>query len=460
MISPEGQGYFDGSAVRGDVAIIGMACVFPGAPDLDTFWHNIVNKVDAITDVPPERWDPDIFFDPTSFANDRVYSKRGGYLTYPVQFNPADVGVIPITVIHGEPEQFLALMVAHQALADAGYLDRPTNRDRTQVIVGRGNYLNRGILTMMQHVRGAEDALRIIQRFRPELTEAELRAIKEELKASLPIFNADTAPTLIPNLTTGRIANRLDLMGTNFTVDAACASSLVATEIGVRDLLTRKCDLVLVGGIYVSTDVGFQSIFCQLHALSHRSQIRPFDKDADGLLLGEGAGCIVLKRLEDAERDGDRIYAVIKGVGTSSDGRALGVLAPRVEGEELALQRAYTMAGISPKTVQLIEAHGTATIAGDVAEVQAMTRVFGQRDGPLAWCALGSIKSMIGHLMPAAGIAGLIKTALALYHRTLPPTLNFKTPNPRLELERTPFYINTETRPWIRASDQTPRRAG
>ena len=460
MISPEGQGHVDDSAVRGDVAIIGMACVLPCAPDLDTFWHNIVNKVDAITDVPPERWDPDIFFDPTSFANDRVYSKRGGYLTYPVQFNPADVGVIPITVIHGEPEQFLALMVAHHALADAGYLDRPTNRDRTQVIMGRGNYLNRGILTMMQHVRGAEDALRIIQRFRPELTEEELRAIKEELKASLPIFNADTAPTLIPNLTTGRIANRLDLMGTNFTVDAACASSLVATEIGVRDLLTRKCDLVLVGGIYVSTDVGFQSIFCQLHALSHRSQIRPFDKDADGLLLGEGAGCIVLKRLEDAERDGDRIYAVIKGVGTSSDGRALGVLAPRVEGEELALQRAYAMAGISPKTVQLIEAHGTATIAGDVAEVQAMTRVFGQRDGPQAWCALGTIKSMIGHLMPAAGIAGLIKTALALYHKTLPPTLNYTSPNPRLELEKTPFYINSDTRPWIRASDQTPRRAG
>ena len=291
MSSPEAQGYSNDIAVRGDVAIIGMACAFPGAPDLETFWHNIVNKVDAITDVPPERWDPEIFFDPKSFANDRVYSKRGGYLTYPVQFNPSDVGVIPITIIHGEPEQFLALMVARQSLADAGYLDRPTNRDRTQVIMGRGNYLNRGILTMMQHVRGAEDALRIVQRFRPEFTEEELRAIKEELKANLPIFNADTAPTLIPNLTTGRIANRLDLMGTNFTVDAACASSLVAAEIGIRDLLTRKCDLVLVGGIYVSTDVGFQSIFCQLHALSHRSQIRPFDKDADGRRqVGRAAG--------------------------------------------------------------------------------------------------------------------------------------------------------------------------
>jgi acyl transferase domain-containing protein/phosphopantetheinyl transferase len=446
--------------IRGDVAIIGMACVLPGAPDLDTFWHNVVHKVDAISDVPPGRWDPEIFFDPHSDANDRVYSKRGGYITYPIRFDPADYGVIPIVVMHGEPEQFLALMVAHQALADSGYLERPTHRDRTQVIMGRGNYLNRGLFTMLQHVRGTEDALRIVKSFYPDMSERELQEIKAELKASLPVFNVDTASTLIPNLTTGRIANRLDLMGANYTVDAACASSLIAAEIGVRDLLTHKCDLALVGGIYLSNDVGFLSIFCQLHALSHRSEIRPFDKDADGLLIGEGAGCVVLKRLADAQRDGDRIYAVIKGVGTSSDGRAIGILAPRVEGEELALQRAYAMAGVAPVTVQLIEAHGTATLAGDLAEIQAMRRVFGARDGGLPWCGIGSIKSMIGHVMPAAGIAGLIKTALALYHKTLPPTLHCEQPNPRLELEKTPFYINTETRPWIHGSTQAPRRAG
>ena len=326
--------------------------------------------------------------------------------------------------------------------------------------MGRGNYLNRGIFTSWQHIRGAEDALRIIRTLHPEISAAELQAIKAELKSSLPIFNADTAATLIPNLTTGRIANRLDLMGANFTVDAACASSLVAAEIGLRDLLTDKCDLVLAGGIYLSSDVAFQSIFCQLRALSRRSQIRPFDQDADGLLIGEGAGFIVLKRLQDAERDGNRIYAVIKGVGTSSDGRALSVLAPRVEGEELALRRAYEMAEVAPQTVQLVEAHGTATLVGDVAEVQAMARVFGPREGPLPWCGLGSIKSMIGHLMPAAGIAGLIKAALALHHKILPPTLHCERPNPRLELEKTPFYINTETRPWIHGTKEWPRRAG
>src|SRR5919197_3092994 len=141
MNCPEAQGDASGIVVRGDVAIIRMACFFPGAPDLDTFWHNIVDKVDAITDVPPDRWDPEIFFDPNSEANDRVYSKRGGYLRYPIRFNPPEYGVLPVAVKHGEPEQFLALMVAHQALAHAGYLDRPMSLDRTQVIMGRGNYL-------------------------------------------------------------------------------------------------------------------------------------------------------------------------------------------------------------------------------------------------------------------------------------------------------------------------------
>ena len=165
MSSSEAQGPSHESLIRGDIAIIGMACVLPEAPDLDAFWHNIVHKVDAITDVPPGRWDPDIFFDPESDANDRVYSKRGGFIRYPIRFNPSEYGIIPIVAMHGEPEQFLALIVAQQALADAGYLDRPTHRDRTEVILGRGNYLNRGLFTMIQHVRGAEDALELLRAF-------------------------------------------------------------------------------------------------------------------------------------------------------------------------------------------------------------------------------------------------------------------------------------------------------
>jgi len=206
--------------------------------------------------------------------------------------------------------------------------------------------------------------------------------------------------------------------------------------------------------------VPFLTLFCTLNALSRRSQIRPFDEGADGTLTGEGVGMVVLKRREDAERDGDRIYAVIKGVGTSSDGRGQGPFAPRVEGEELAMRRAYEAAGILPESVALIEAHGTAMPAGDLAEIQALTRVFGPRKGPVPTCALGTVKSMIGHLMPASGIAGLIKAALALYHKVLPPTLHCEAPNPKFELQETPFYINIETRPWIHGSQMTPRRAG
>src|SRR5262249_16242557 len=163
------------------------------------------------------------------------------------------------------------------------------------------------------------------------------------------------APALIGNIIAGRIANRLDFMGPSFTVDAACASALVAIEIGVRDLLSRKCDLVLAGGANVNAPLPTMSLFCHLGALSRHDKIRPFDKSADGTILGEGLGMIVLKRLSDAERDGNRIYAVIKGVGLASDGRAVHVMAPRIEGEELALRRAYEMAGVSPQSIGLIE---------------------------------------------------------------------------------------------------------
>jgi acyl transferase domain-containing protein/phosphopantetheinyl transferase len=445
--------------LQGDIAIIGMSCLFAGSPDLDTYWHNIVSKVDSITDPPPDEWDPKIFYDPTSKSNDRVYCKRGGYIGDLSQFRPMDFGIMPITVDGGEPDQWLALRVAHEALADAGYLELPKEHIRTEVILGKGTYINRGNITVGYHTLVLENFLQALRTLHPEHSEEEIQRIKDEIKGNLPPFSAATAPALIGNIIAGRIANRLDLMGSSFTVDAACASALLAIEIGVGDLLSGKCDLVLAGGSNVNTPLPTMGLFCQLGALSHNEKIRPFDKNADGTILGEGLGVIVLKRREDAERDGDRIYALIKGVGVASDGRALHVMAPRIEGEELALRRAYEMAGVTPDTVGLVEAHGTATPVGDVVEVQALGRVFGERQGPLPTCSLGSVKSMIGHTMPAAGIAGLIKAALALYHRVLPPTINCEEPNPALNLEKTPFHVNTETRPWVHGLD-TPRRAG
>jgi len=456
---------FDGSISArgllppGDIAIVGMACVFPRAPDVQTYWENIVSKVDAVTD-PPEDWRADLFYDPESQANDRVYCQRGGYLGELARFNPLDYGIMPLSVDGGEPDHYLSLRLAYEALADAGYDGGEIDGERTEVIIGRGTYVNRGWATLVQHGVIVDQTLRVLKALHPEYTSEELQVIKRELKASLPPFNAETAPGLIPNIITGRIANRLDLMGANYIVDAACASSLIAVETGMRDLLTRKCDVVLAGGVQASTPAPLYMIFCQLNALSRRCEIRPFDKDADGTLLGEGGGIVVLKRREDAERDGDRIYALIKGVGIASDGRGRGLLTPRVEGEVLALRRAYEMSGISPRTIELIEAHGTGTPVGDLAEIRALRHVFGPREGKLPWCALGSVKSMISHLIPAAGIAGLIKAALALYHQVLPPTLHCDEPNPEFELHKTPFYINTETRPWIHGAPDVPRRAG
>lgn len=441
------------------IAIIGMSCLFPKAPDVDAFWSNIVGKVDAVTDPPPESWDPGIYYDPDSDKPDRIYCKKGGFLGGLARFD-ALANKVPPSAVGGEPDQWLALQLARDALMDAGYaeLDEQTRR-RTGVVLGRGATFSAGTAISVQHSLVVTQTLNILRSLHPEYTEADLEALRDGLRSELPPMGPDVVPGLVPNIVAGRIANRLDLMGPSYTIDAACASSVVAVQNGARDLATGDCDLVLAGGAQIWTPMPMLSVFCQLNALSRRQQIRPFDKDADGTILGEGIGMLVLKRLADAERDGDRIYAVITGIAVTSDGKALGVMAPRLEGQELAVRRAQEAAGISPGSVGLIEAHGTATPVGDLTEIQALTRVFGKRTGRLPSVALGTVKSMISHTVPAAGVAGIIKAALALHFKVLPPTLNCDEPNPAFELEKTPFYINTECRPWIHGGPE-PRRAG
>lgn len=442
-----------------DIAIVGMACVFPGAKDLPAYWQNIADKISAVGEPPPD-WEAELYVDPAVEAEDRIYCARGGYLGALAEFQPNKYGVMPSAVDGGEPDHFLALRAAHEALTDAGYPQRAPDPERVEVIIGRGSYVNRGNTTAIQHGVVVDQVLRILKQLHPEHSSEELARVRRELKASLPPFHAETAPALVPNIISGRISNRLDFMGANYIVDAACASSLVAVDLGMRDLLSGRCDLAVVGGVHASTPPPIVMIFCQLKAIARSGEIRPFDQRADGTLLGEGVGMLVLKRRADAERDGDRIYALIKGVGVASDGRALGLLAPRVEGEVLALRRAYEAAGVAPSTVGLIEAHGTATPAGDVAEIEALQRVFGSRGARGPAVALGSVKSMISHLMPASGIAGMIKVALALHQKVLPATLNCEQPNPKLGLDDSPFYLNTDTRPWIHGAAEDPRRAG
>jgi acyl transferase domain-containing protein len=434
------------------IAIIGMACVYPGAPDLETYWRNIESGFDAISDMPPDRLDAS-FYDPSSNATDRIYTRRGGFIDRFADFDPIAFGVMPVTADTVDPDHMLALRVAEGALADAGYLDRTASRERTSVILGRGGYVGPGMMRWIAEVFTANQLVETLRDVVPGLTDDQLAQVKAEYQSRTGIKGADSAVGLIPNLVASRIANRFDFGGSAYTLDAACASSLVAVDRGCAELARGETDMVLAGGVHVSDVPTFWTGFSQLRALSRSQQIRPFDRRADGLLIGEGVGMVVLKRLEDAERDGDRIYAVVRGIGIASDGHATGLFNPRVEGQVLALQRAWQNAGEDPHTVGLIEAHGTAMVAGDAAEIETLRRVFGPAAEDEARAGLGSVKSMIGHTMPAAGAAGLIKASLALYYGVLPPSLHCEEANEALEQTR--FRVIQKSEPW----DATQRRA-
>lgn len=428
-----------------DIAIIGMSCILPKAPDVQTYWRNILDKVNAITEIPADRWDWRRYYDPDPKAKDKIYSKWGGFID-DVPFDPISYGIPPSSLSSIEPLHLLTLEAVRAALKDANYLDRPFDRERVSVILGASGAgdlgLSYGFRSFLPHFFG-DSASEILT----------------SLGDKLPQWTEDSFAGILMNVAAGRVANRFDLGGTNFAVDAACASSLAAVSLAVKELDAHTSDMVIVGGADTIQSPFSFLCFSKTYALSGNGQCRTFDEKADGIAIGEGFGILILKRLADAERDGDRIYAVIKGVAGSSDGRDKGLTAPRPEGQVRALRRAYAKAGISPSTVGLIEAHGTGTVVGDRTELQSLSRVFDEAHAAPGSCAVGSVKSMIGHTKNTAGVAGVIKTALALHHRVLPPTLGVERPTPQVNLTDGPLYVNTEPRPWIRR-DGVPRRAG
>jgi acyl transferase domain-containing protein/NAD(P)H-dependent flavin oxidoreductase YrpB (nitropropane dioxygenase family)/NAD(P)-dependent dehydrogenase (short-subunit alcohol dehydrogenase family) len=413
------------------VAIIGMACIFPGAPDLASFWANVAGGVNSVTDVPRERWDPEIYYDPRGVqGGDKTNSKWGGFIP-DVPFDPVAYGIPPRSLASIEPVQLLSLEVARRALADAGYADRDFDRQRVSVIFGAEAGTD---------LAGAYGFRALYPQYLGEMPRA--------LDESLPTLTEDSFPGVLANVIAGRIANRLDLGGVNYTVDAACASSLAAVDLAVKELVAGTSDMVLCGGADLHNSIGDYLLFSSVHALSPRGRCATFDAEADGIVLGEGVAVLVLKRLRDAVRDGDRIYAILDGIAGSSDGKCLGLTAPRKEGQVRALERAYARAGVSPAEVGLVEAHGTGTVVGDRTELQALTEVFGRAGARPGSCALGSVKSQIGHTKCAAGMAGLIKAALSLYHRALPPTLHIRKPNPYYDPAVSPFTFGDVARPW------------
>ncbi|HEX3924955.1 MAG TPA: beta-ketoacyl synthase N-terminal-like domain-containing protein [Streptosporangiaceae bacterium] len=435
-----------------EVAIVGMGAVFPGARDAAAFWHNIRSGVDAITEVPPDRWDPEVYYRPGESGEDRFYCRRGGFIDDLADFDPAPFGIMPAAVPGIEPDQLLMLRAAAEAIADSRPLG---DTRRVGVIVGRGGYLTPGVARLDQRVRTAHQLTAVLADLVPGLGAERLDAVRAAFQEKLGPDRAEFSIGLVPNFAASRLANRFDLRGPAYTVDAACASSLVAVDHAVRELASGRCDAVLAGGVHTCHHPTLWSVFTQLKALSTGERIRPFDRGADGTLLSEGAGAVLLKRLADAVAAGDRVYAVIRGVGVASDGRATSMMNPLAEGQELAMRRAWSAAGLdpaAPDALGLLEAHGTATPVGDRVELETLARVFGPSRGAPA--GLGTVKSMIGHAMPAAGVAGLIKAALAVHHGVLPPTLNITEPHPALDDSR--FEPVARAQPW---ADDLPRRA-
>ncbi len=438
------------------VAIIGIGCIFAKSPDLKAFLHLLTRGVSGISNPPPTHQHLMEYFDPDPKKPDHFYCNRGGFLPS-VDFDPTEFNIPPNVIEATDTSQLLGLVTAKRALEDAGYGEKGKSFDRTRTSVILGVTGTQELVIPLGARLGHPLWKKALKESGVPKDQAEhvIRRIADGYVS----WQENSFPGLLGNVVAGRIANRLDLGGTNCVVDAACASSMGAFHMALLELAAGRSDMVISGGVDTINDAFMHMCFSKTQILSASGDIRPFSKDADGTVLGEGIGLLVLKRLEDAEKDSDRIYAVVKGLGSASDGRSQSIYAPRPEGQAQALRRAYQQADSDPTQVGLLEAHGTGTRVGDQVEFQALCDVFGQVSANGNRCALGSVKSNIGHTKAAAGSAGLIKAALSVYHKVLPPTLKAESIDPKLGVEHSPFYINTQLRPWI-CPDHRKRKAG
>ena len=439
------------------IAIVGLAGIFPEAPNLERYWENIMAELNCVSEVPESRWRVADYYNPDPTAPDKSYSKYGGFIP-DIEFDPMEFGLPPNFLEVTDVSQLLGLIVARDALADAGITEKNNELlDRTGVVLGMVGMSSKVIQPLLNRLQYPlwEKVLKT-----SSVPDAEIPEIIEKMKSAYISWNENAFPGAIGNVVAGRIANRLDLGGTNCVVDAACGSSLAAVNLAVSELALGHADMMITGGVDTDNSILTFMCFSKTPAFSKGDHLRAFSADSDGMLSGEGIGMLVMKRLADAERDNDRIYAVVRGIGTSSDGNFKSIYAPRPSGQAKALKRAYERAGYEAGTVGLVEAHGTGTMAGDPAEFEGMRDIFTNGNPEKQNIALGSVKSQIGHTKAAAGAASMIKASLALYHKVLPATINVSKPNPAMEIESTPFYLNTETRPWFSRTDGAPRRAG
>ena len=445
------------------IAVVGVGAIMPDAVDADAFWANITGGRYSISEVPPERWDPALYFSPDHAEPDKTYSTLGGWVRdFPWDPISWKMPIPPKVADQMDDGQRWALSAARSALVDAGWPEWNVDPDNVAVIIGNAiggekHYETNMRIELPEVLRDLESsesfaALTVDQRHHI------LDETRAHFLAHFGEINEDTMPGELANVMAGRIANLFDFRGPNFTTDAACASGLAAMSVAVEGLVDHRFDAAITGGIDHNMGVSAFVKFCKIGALS-ATGTRPFDAGADGFVMGEGAALFVLKRLEDAERDGDRVYSVILGIAGSSDGKGKGITAPNPVGQRLAVERAWDIAGEDPATVTAVEAHGTSTRVGDATELQSLTDVFGAAGASAHSVALGSVKSNIGHLKAAAGAAGIFKMVRSLHDKVLPPSLNFNDPNPNVDWDTSPFVVNTALRDWPRPASGV-RRAG
>ena len=437
------------------IAIVGLAALMPKASSLAEFWANITNGVDCIEDVPASRWSSEIHFSDDPAARDKTYCRRGGFLP-DIPFDPLEFGIPPNMLAVTDTAQLLSLAVAKAAFADAGYpVLSGFDHARTAAILG----VSGTTMKLLGGLSARLDSPTWAQALAAAGVEGEAaEKVIANIRDAYPEWNEDAFPGFLANLVPGRIANRFDLGAASYAVDAACASSLCAIRLACAELASGACDLALTGGVDTDNSIVSFVSFSKTPALSRAQQVRPFDTNCDGTLIAEGIGMLVLKRLADAVSAGDRIYAVIRGMGASTDGRGTAIYVPRADGQVNAIKAALEQAGVDAETIGLVEAHGTGTPVGDEVELDGLMQTYGARDKAAPPVALGTVKSQIGHAKAAAGAAGMIKIALGLHRQVLPPTLGVTNPHPAIARDDSPFTLTRAARPWFSPAG-APRRA-
>ncbi len=425
-----------------DVAIVGVSALLPGADNVEQFWHNVLSGHETISEIPPDRWDWQRYSTANSTAPDEIESHWGGFFN-DISFDPTEYGIPPVSMNSISVSHLLGLELTKRAVHDAGYELDQLDRKQTAVILA-----NSDLGGFLGHLLVTRTTLPLVQ-----------AAVPAEVLERLPDYTEESFAGTLTNVAAGRIANRFDFGGPNYSIDAACASSLIALDAATQELANGNSNVAIVGGVDTGQTPQFYVAFSKTQALSKDGKARCFDQDANGIVISEGVVFMVLKRLTDAERDGDRIYGVVKSVGCSSDGKGMSMTAPRSEGQMRAVRRAFDVFGASGPGIGLYEAHGTGTPVGDRTEALTISQILQETAAPPQSCALGSVKSILGHTKTAAGLVGLLKATLALHYRTLPPHAGVNQPLETFADPDCPLMLLDQAMPWLKPANG-PRRAG